>query len=333
MTAWIGLLRRENSNGRHSDGMHLFTGKFEVSMERGKFVTLNISEHQIKTHYHEAGERGKPCVVFAQTGGAGTSAYMCWYLNMEAFANAGFHVFAPDFVGFGYTEKISGQGDRVNTTEMLSAFLDALEIDKAHFVGNSMGSNAVTKFAIECPTRVKSLIMTGGEPRVESEESRKIASNLGKTARTDFVREMLSKPEVSLEDIRRATADFFYDPDHPRIDEIAKMRLEILQRSGMREKARDHAFKQTERGRSNFQASELKKILAPTYLIHGRDERLFYSHEIGGSLLKAAIEVALIVPSCSVTVLSGCAHWPQIEKAGTFNTLALRFLNEVDDKG
>jgi len=313
--------------------VHLFAGKFEVSMEEGKFVTLNVSEHQFKTHYHEVGGRGKPCVVFAQTGGAGTSAYMCWHLNMKAFANAGFHVFAPDFVGFGYTEKISGQGERVNTTEMLSAFMDALEIDQAHFVGNSMGSNAATKFAIECPIRVKSLILTGGEPRVESEESRTIASNLGKTARTDFVREMLSKPEVSLEDIRRATADFFYDPDHPRIDEIAKMRLEILRRSGMREKARDHAFKQTERGRSNFQAAELKKIHAPTYLIHGRDERLFYSHEIGGSLLKAAIEVALIVPSCSMTVLSGCAHWPQIEKAETFNTLALQFLNEVGDRG
>jgi pimeloyl-ACP methyl ester carboxylesterase len=107
------------------------------------------------------------------------------------------------------------------------------------------------------------------------------------------------------------------------------MRLEILRRIGMREKARDHAFKQVERGRSNFQASELKKIAAPTYLIHGRDERLFYSHEIGATLLKAAIEVAMIVPSCNATVLSGCAHWPQIEKAETFNTLALQFLSEV----
>jgi pimeloyl-ACP methyl ester carboxylesterase len=302
-------------------------------MEQGKFVTLNTSGHQIKTHYHEVGGGGKPCVVFAQTGGAGASAHMCWYLNMEAFANADFHVVAPDFVGYGYTEKISGQGERVNTTEMLAAFMDALGIQKAHFVGNSMGSNAVAKFAIECPTRVMSLILTGGEPRVDSEESHVIASNLGKTARTDFVREMLSKPEVNLEDMRRATADFFYDPDHPRIDEIAAMRLEILRRSGMREKARDHAFKQTEGGRSNFQAAALKKIQAPTYLIHGRDERLFYSQEIAGSLLKAAIEVAMIVPSCSVTILSRCAHWPQIEKAGTFNTLALHFLSEVGDRG
>src|SRR5215468_4476389 len=130
MTAWIGFLRRENSNGRHSDGMHLFAGKFEVSMERGKFVTLNISEHQIKTHYHEAGERGKPCVVFAQTGGAGTSAYMCWYLNMEAFANVGFHVFAPDFVGFGYTEKISGQGDRVNKRRCYRLFWTRWKLTK-----------------------------------------------------------------------------------------------------------------------------------------------------------------------------------------------------------
>lgn len=298
-------------------------------MEQGEFLTLNIAEHEVRLHYYEFGGKEKPCVVFAQTGGAGTSAYTCWYLNMESFADAGFHVLAPDFVGFGYTEKIAGPGGRVNTTEMLSAFMKAVGVDQAHFVGNSMGSNAVTKFAIESPARVKSLILTGGEPRVESEESHAIASNLGKTSRTDFVREMLSRPEVRLEDMRRATADFFCDAADPRIDEVAKMRLEILQGKGMREQAREHAFKQTERGRSNFQAAQLKKIHAPAYLIHGRDERNFYSEAIAGALMRAAMDVAFLIPSCRLTILPGCAHWPQIEKAETFNALALQFLNEV----
>ena len=301
-----------------------------AKMTKGKFVTLNVSGERVETHYHELGPAYATCVIFAQTGGAGTTAYMCWYLNMEAFADAGFRVYAPDFVGYGYTEKVAENDGRVNTTEFLSAFMDGLGIERAHFIGNSMGSNAATKFALERPHRVKSLVVTGGEPRVDSEKSRAIAKDLGKTARTDFVKEMLSKPEVTFEDMRRATADFFYDSTHSRIDEITAMRLETLGRPKMREKAREHALRQTERGRSNFPVAELKKLSVPTCLIHGRDEKSFYSEAVAVELLRAAIEAAMVIPNCRLTLLPRCGHWPQIEKAITFNALAVQFLKEVD---
>jgi pimeloyl-ACP methyl ester carboxylesterase len=299
-------------------------------MTKGKFVTLNVSGERVETYYHELGPASATCVLLAQTGGAGTTAHMCWYLNMEALANAGFRVCAPDFVGYGYTERATENDDRINTTLFLSAFMDGLGIDRAHFIGNSMGSNAATKFAMERPERVKSLVLTGGEPRVDSERSRAIAKDLGKTERTDFVKEMLSKPEVTFEDMRRATADFFYDSTHSRIDEIAAMRLETINRPNMRERAREHALRQTGRGRSNFQAAELKKLSVPTCLIHGRNEKSFYSDAVAVDLRLAAIEAAMVIPNCRLTLLPKCGHWPQIENAVAFNALAIQFLKEVD---
>ena len=73
-----------------------------TGIEEKKFEVLDISGERVNTFYHEAGTNNKEDLIFAQTGGAGTSAYMCWYPNLTTFAEAGYHVYAPDFVG--YTE-------------------------------------------------------------------------------------------------------------------------------------------------------------------------------------------------------------------------------------
>ena len=300
-------------------------------MPAGKFLRLNISGEEIDAHYHERG-KGDNTVIFVQTGGAATSGYMCWYLNLDAFADAGYHVFAPDSVGFGFTQRVSEAGEKggSSTPKFILAFMDKLAIPKAHLVGNSAGSMAITRIAVDVPGRVKSLTLTGGEPRLETEESRVIAAKLGQTERMNFVRQMLSKDKVEIGDMRKATADFFYDPDHPAIDEITEMRLEVINRPGMLTKERAHASKQVERGRANYQALDLMRIDAPCNLIHGRDERFFFAKEEAPVLLECAIKPFTVIPNCNCTVLAHCGHWPQIEKAETFNALSLEFLKDAD---
>jgi pimeloyl-ACP methyl ester carboxylesterase len=301
-----------------------------IEFEQGKSIRVQVSDEQIDVHFYEMGERNEESIIFVQTGGAATSAFMCWYLNLEAFAGASYHVLAPDSVGFGRTQKVLVSGEKgTNAAKFLVAFMDKLGIERAHFVGNSAGSMAITRLAIEHPDRVRSLILTGGEPRIETEESRAIARTLGQTERMSFVRAMLSKPQIGFEDMRRATADFFYDPDHPRIDEVSEMRLRIINGPGMLKKEREHAFQQVERGRSNLESSDLAKIQAPVYLIHGRDERFFYSKEVAPILLECAIKASLVIPNCSCAVLAHCGHWPQIEKADLFNAHCLEFLKTV----
>ncbi len=299
-------------------------------MEQGRFVRLDVFGSQVETHYHDLGPKHGDVIILAQTGGAGTSAYMSWFLNMTALADEGYHVLAPDFVGFGLTRNVSEGTVRVKASEFLLAFMEKHDFESAHFAGNSMGSNAITQLAIDHPEKVRSLILSGGEPRVDSDESRALASALGKTDRMEFVRSMLSKPAVMRDDMLQATSHFFYDPDHPRIGEVADIRLETISRPGQLEKEREGAFRQIAGGRSNFSPSDLARVRAPTYLIHGRDERFFYPKEAATVLLDSAIKASFIIPDCSATVLARCGHWPQIEMADTFNTLLLAFFKSLN---
>jgi pimeloyl-ACP methyl ester carboxylesterase len=161
---------------------------------------------------------------------------------------------------------------------------------------------------------------------LETDESRAIVETLGRTERMTFVREMLRKDKVTFEEMKRATGDFFFDRHHPAVEQVTEMRLEVIELPGRLQIERQHAQRQIERGRSNYQAADLSLIKCPVYLLHGRDERYFFTKETAPILLDCAIKVSFVIPNCSCTVLAQCAHWPQIEKAHTFNALSLEFL-------
>jgi pimeloyl-ACP methyl ester carboxylesterase len=296
-------------------------------LKRGAYVDLGPDAGGLRAHYHDIGT-GPNYVVLVHTGGAGAAGYMSWRWNFEAFAGAGYRVLAPDMPGYGFTPP-ADPGPRLTAPEFLTRFMDALGVPAAHVMGNSMGSNAIARLASEHPERVRSAIFTGGEPRIETEESRAVSAKLGQTPRTDFVRAMLSKPELSQDNLRHATADFFYDRDHPAVGPVTELRRESLSRPGVLDREREHAFAQIQGGRETFGADTLARITAPAYLIHGKDERYFYPADVLPVVIDAAVRVCFVLPDCSCTLLSRCGHWPQIERADEFNALALQFLARV----
>ena len=293
-----------------------------MDINDGVFIDLEVDGTRGSTYYYEAGEQGGDAVIFLHTGGAGVSAFMCWHQTFDAFAEAGYHVYAPDSPGFGRSSPGNG-------VDVLLALMDALGVQSAHLVGNSGGGMTCTNFSAKHPERVKSLTISGGEPRVETEGTRDIMPTLGATPRMNFAREMLGKPELSLADMRRATADFFFDRDHPAVDAVARMRMATLSDPKLLERVRTDALAQIGRGRSNTDAATFAAIKAPTYLLHGRDEPGFYSEEDAPVLLDAAMKVMYAIADCRCTVLPHCGHWPQLEKADTYNALVLGFLREV----
>src|SRR3954464_5490544 len=131
-------------------------------IDPGKFEDVESGNQALRVHYHEMGPSDGTPVVFVQTGGAATSAWMCWYQTLAVFAAAGYHVFAPDAVGQGDTVQRRGEG--LSGRDFLLALMDALHIPAAHLIGNSGGTMAMTPFAVAHPDRVLSLIFSGGEP-------------------------------------------------------------------------------------------------------------------------------------------------------------------------
>ena len=145
----------------------------------------------------------------------------------------------------------------------------------------------------------------------------------------DFVRAMLSKPEVSLDDMRRATAAFFFDQQHPAIDVVAQMRLGLIRKPGMQKNELAAAVDQLTGGRQLLHDDVFRQMQAPTLLLHGRDEPGFYEPSDKVALLDAALRVMHLIPRCDATVLAGCGHWPQLEVPERYNALCLDFLGSL----
>src|SRR4051794_25188970 len=93
-----------------------------------------------RIHLHAAGS-GHP-VVMLHGSGPGATGWSNFGRNLAYFAER-FHVIAPDMPGWGKSDPVSyEQRDHVTAALQL---LDALGIDKAAFVGNSMGGATALK--------------------------------------------------------------------------------------------------------------------------------------------------------------------------------------------
>ena len=117
---------------------------------KGKFVTVDNK----KVHFLEQGE-GKPVILIH---GFLYHSVM-WKKNIEALAK-GFKVYAVDLWGWGFSERLR---DPKYSFELygrqIVGFMDALKIDKASLVGQSMGGGVSVYVAAHFPERVDRLIL------------------------------------------------------------------------------------------------------------------------------------------------------------------------------
>src|ERR1700761_7037893 len=110
-----------------------------------KFHSRFVIVDGLRTHYLEAGSG--PTVVLLHSGEFGACAELSWEFNIEALARH-FHVLAPDWLGFGQSAKVFSFEDMwLMRARHIRRFLDALCIDKAHFIGNSMAGGVLLTIA------------------------------------------------------------------------------------------------------------------------------------------------------------------------------------------
>ena len=122
------------------------------------------------TGYLEAGQ-GDP-VVLLHGGEFGVSAELGWENNIAALA-ANHRVLALDMLGFGGSAKVidfnDGRGMRIRH---IARFCEALGVESAHFVGNSMGAvNLFVDTTSESPVLpVRSMVTICGGGEIQRNE-------------------------------------------------------------------------------------------------------------------------------------------------------------------
>jgi len=271
-----------------------------MSKHPGIGKTLMAAEHE--TNYLEAGS-GKPLILLHGSG-PGVSAWTNWGKVMPELAG-NFRCIAPDIAGFGFTEfKSDSQYDIKLWVKHLTGILDALEIERASFVGNSFGGALSIGLALFAPQRVNKLVLLG-TPAGEFEQTPGLRSAW--------------EYEPSMENMERSMRLFPFDQSIIT-EEMIRTRFEASARPGAQDALRKLIPKPNTEGPTivkGFPAASLAKIEAPTLVLHGRED--------GVVPVECGLLSARTIPNAQLHMFGRCGHWVQTERRAEFLNLVKTF--------
>lgn len=273
-----------------------------------------------KIHINEAGE-GHPIIMLHGTG-PGATGWSNFSQNLQDLAKK-YRVILMDAVGWGKSDPMppaEGGLDSPAAVESLKALLDALGIEKAALVGNSMGGATTLRFCAAYPERVSHAITMGA-----GFFQGNLFSPAGPSQGIRILSETYANPTP--ENFRRLVNIMVFDPSYAT--------EELLQERSARALAnRDHLTNWLE-ARKGVAApdwsvmgelmAKLSKFKAPAMLIHGRDDRVVS--------MEATLRAASILPNARAVIINRCGHWAQLEHAHEFNRLVDTFLSGSAEGG
>ncbi|MEI8598282.1 alpha/beta hydrolase [Vibrio sp. M60_M31a] len=122
-----------------------------TEQETSKFVQIEEGDLNLKLHYNDCGE-GSEVVVMLHGSGPRSTGWANFNRNIEPLVNAGYRVILLDCPGWGKSDSIVSTQSRsdLNATA-LKGVLDALDIERAHLIGNSMGGHSAVAFTLSLP--------------------------------------------------------------------------------------------------------------------------------------------------------------------------------------
>lgn len=267
-------------------------------------VSRSVRTKDWLIHYNEAGQ-GHP-VVLLHGGGPGATGWSNYAPNIETLSQH-FRVIAPDMPGWGDSDAVDFA--TLDHVEAACQLLDALGIEKAAFVGNSMGGHTSLRLAAERPERVSHLI-TMGAPLQMKPVLFGAAGGPSEGLRIMF--ETYADPTP--EGMRRLVEVMVYDQARFATPELC------TQRSDAALKRPEHLRNVAEVAPKApipiwLDASRLADITAPTLLVHGRDDRVVS--------FESTLFFAANIPNSRAHIINRCGHWAQLEHADEFNRLVI----------
>lgn len=259
-------------------------------------------------HYQEAGS-GHPLILMHGSG-AGATGWVNFSNNIPALAEH-FHVYAVDCAGWG--DSYAASFEESDHAQMHIDFMDALGIEKAALVGNSMGGITALRLTVNHPDRVTHLITMGS---VSTPTPKLFSAGDGPTEGLKILQ--LCYREPSLANMRLLCEIMMFDPGD-RVDALAQERYES---ANARPEHLENFLDGLEKGgpiRLWYTSPELMAITTPTLLFHGRDDRVVpYEHSL---LLLAHI------PNSRLVLFNRCGHWAMIEHPSEFNRMVIDFIH------
>lgn len=249
-----------------------------------------------KIHYLEAGS-GPNLILLHGLGGSS----QVWGFNIGPLAEK-YHVFVPDQIGFGKSDKPL-VNYRVRTyVDFLDQFCKQLNIERPILVGNSMGGWISAIYAATYPDRVAKLVLVDAA---------------GYAPPKDFdTRAFYGLNPTTRAEMKVLVAKVFYNKafqSDVAIDQSMTARLGAG--DGYTIKSITESIIRGE----DLLDDVVKSIKTPTLLVWGRQDGLVPLSD-GERLHKD-------IAGSTMVVIDECGHIPNVEKPGEFNAAVLKFLS------
>lgn len=262
-------------------------------------------------HYQEFGDKAKPKLILIH--GYTASVYV-WHATAPLLADNGFHVFAIDLLGFGYSEKPAWFDYSITSqARTIARFMNRLGIGRATLIGNSYGGAVAATLALDYPERVEKLVLVDAvcNDDLKSHPIFKLASvrGLGELL-TPFVAD-------SKLYLRRRMRGTLAAANHHLIDED---RVNSVLRPL---KAAD-AHRSLLATSRNWHATRIERdahlIIQPTLIVWGEEDTvtpISDGHKLHDSILNSRF-----------VILKDCGHVPPEERPEPFAELVTEFCRD-----
>lgn len=276
-----------------------------------------VPTNGIHLHVAEAGPKSGPLVILLH---GFPEFWHGWRKQIEALAQLGFHVVAPDQRGYNLSDKpksISNYRIDVLTKDILS-LKDHFAVKKFSLVGHDWGGAVAWHFAHQYPEHLEKLIMLN----------------------SPHPRAMLKALRSNLSQLRKSYYIFFFQV--PWLPEwlCSAFHYKLLERS-LKQSSRPHTFSKEELTkyhkawsqphalttmihwyRAALQQKTPKnkhpKITTPTLVIWGEKD-----HFLGRELAELSIRYC---EKGKIVFIKDATHWVQHEEAEQVNRLMVNFL-------
>ena len=244
-----------------------------------------------------------------------------WREVMEPIARSGRRAIAVDLPGVGESEAPG----RIRHFDPVDAFyprfvvalLDALGVQTAHIVGNSMGGAVAYMAAVSAPERTRSLVLvaSGGLGRDIA-----LFLRLATLPGMITVSRVLGKPAHAREVLRSC----FYDPSlipPPLLDEAARYGLPSFPEfvRALRSGVNIRGVRPSLLTRWTAQAPRYQ---GPVLVVWGREDRVLPLHHLE--------ESRRVFPRAEVRIIERCGHMPMAERPREFQGALLPFLDRAE---
>ncbi len=270
-----------------------------------EFCQKYVDAGGIRTRYAEAGPPDAPAVIMIHGTG---SSWECFCATLESHAKH-FRCLAIDLAGSGFSDRPDEPYEIGFYVKHVLAFMDALGLEKASFIGVSLGAWVTSRLVVDHPERVEKLTMlaTSG-----------LFINPQTLSRTKKVRNA-AVDDPSWENIKPVFNSILFK-EEDRIPDLVQVRQAIYREPDMKMAMANILVLQEEdvRRRNLVTEDEWKGVEVPIFIILAPDDNPDYT--------KTGERIAELAHDVRTLTIHGVKHWAHFEAPELFNPANIAFL-------